>query len=855
MKKLLLLIILSLLTLTYISAQKISGEITDDKGYILPFASVFIKGTTKGTTANNEGKYFINAEVGKQTIICQYVGYQRQEKPITVGAENITLNFSLSVQQLSMKEVVIRPGGEDPAYDIIRHAIKKRKDYESPLDSFTCEAYIKTLAKLRKIPKKIFGQAIDSNDRKEMGVDSLGRGIIFLSESFTKISFKTPNNFKLEVISGRESGSMGYGFTFPTFINFYNNNVTVLVSKLNPRGFVSPIADGALNYYRYKYLGSFIEDGKEINKIKVIPRRKYEPLFSGIIDIVDGEWRIHSLDLLLTKTSQLEFMDTVRIKQIQVPVSKNVWQTKDQNVYFTFGIFGFEAVGNFLNVYNKYDLKPEFPKHFFNNVTIKFDTAINKKTKQYWDSLRPVQLELEESKDYTIKDSVFRYNRDSLWTKRYTDSLRRNQEKVTVQKLLFKGGIRRNGYGNKKITTYNIDPLLVEFDYNTVEGIVLRENASVQTPMFNKKELITFSPHLRYGFHNTHFNAWASVLFQKNNANTDGNIFGNAFKKQTFEFSGGKRVSQFNNENPITEGMNTLYTLFSKENYMKIYENYFSELKYFRQMENGFRINASALYEDRLPLNNTTDYSFTNFKYRQFTPNYPYEKLDTQFTAHHAFITGVELEYQPGQHYIEFPNSKVSIGSIYPTFALAYQHGWKNVFNSITDFDKWSFSVWDNVDLKLRGVLSYRLNVGGFLNAKSVPIQDYQHFNGNQTFFASQYLNSFQLAPYYANSTTAAFYTTGHIEEHFNGMLTNKIPLFRKLNWYLVAGSNAFYVNSTNNYIEVFGGIENIFKFLRVDFVEAYLNNHNNLFGIRLGFGGTLGGSIKVNGKQASINL
>src|ERR1700689_2799440 len=220
MKRTLLLISLVLLTLMHIRAQKNSSTVTDDKGHILPFASILIKGTTRGTTSNNEGKYFINTGEGSQTIICQYVGYGRQEKKITVGVVDITLNFSLSVQQLSMKEVVIRPGGEDPAYEIIRHAIKKRKDYESPLDSFTCEAYIKTLVKTRKLPKKIFGHIIDSNDRKEMGVDTIGKGIIYLSESFTKISYKKPNNFKLEIISGRESGSMGYGFTFPTFINF-----------------------------------------------------------------------------------------------------------------------------------------------------------------------------------------------------------------------------------------------------------------------------------------------------------------------------------------------------------------------------------------------------------------------------------------------------------------------------------------------------------------------------------------------------------------------------------------------------------------------------------------------------------
>ena len=53
-----------------------------------------------------------------------------------------------------------------------------------------------------------------------MGVDSAGKGIIFLSESLTKVAFKKPDRTKLEVLSGRESGSNGYGFNFPTFINF-----------------------------------------------------------------------------------------------------------------------------------------------------------------------------------------------------------------------------------------------------------------------------------------------------------------------------------------------------------------------------------------------------------------------------------------------------------------------------------------------------------------------------------------------------------------------------------------------------------------------------------------------------------
>src|SRR5436853_7685619 len=87
----------------YSFAGRISGSVTDDKGAVLPFASIFIKGTTKGTTANNDGKYFLDLNPGTYTIICQHVGYNREEKTLTVTEENIIVNFKLSPQELTMK--------------------------------------------------------------------------------------------------------------------------------------------------------------------------------------------------------------------------------------------------------------------------------------------------------------------------------------------------------------------------------------------------------------------------------------------------------------------------------------------------------------------------------------------------------------------------------------------------------------------------------------------------------------------------------------------------------------------------------------------------------------------------------
>ncbi|MBK8787174.1 MAG: hypothetical protein IPN43_11955 [Chitinophagaceae bacterium] len=119
-------------------------------------------------------------------------------------------------------------------------------------------------------------------------------------------------------------------------------------------------------------------------------------------------------------------------------------------------------------------------------------------------------------------------------------------------------------------------------------------------------------------------------------------------------------------------------------------------------------------------------------------------------------------------------------------------------------------------------------------------------------------MNSFQLAHYYIYSTTSSFYTYGHLEHHFNGFLTNKIPLFKRLNWNLVAGSTALYVNETAIIVEVFAGLENLIKIFRVDLMVSYRNGTYERTGIRIGAGGILGGSLSPGNsrsRRSSISL
>jgi Family of unknown function (DUF5686)/CarboxypepD_reg-like domain len=836
-------------------AQKVFGYVYNAVGDVVPYASVTVKGTTKGTSANDKGRYAFALKPGKYTLICQSIGYAATSKDVEVKETDVEQSFILNEQKLQLDNVVIDSKREDPAYEIMRKAIKKRSFYANQVKAFTCDMYTKDVIKLKELPTKMFGKKIKEDDKKEIGVDSMGRGMIYLSESISEASIAEPDKFKLNIKSSRVSGSNSFGFSFPQFISLYNSNVKLFTERLNPRGFVSPLADGAIGFYKFKFLGTLFEGSKSISSIQVTPRRKYEPLFTGVLNIVDDEWSIYSVDLFVTKTAQLELLDTIRLTQQHVDLANSdVRRVKNQLLHFDANLFGIKAGGNFVTVYSDYNINPNFDKKYFDNVIIKYEKDVAKKTTAYWDSARALPLEAEEVKDYNVKDSTFSAETAKYNSQAYQDSISKKYARLGVKDFILSGLYKNKRTKNGRFTFSTegfLSPLTPNLTYNPAEQVVVNFNSNFNFYRVKSNSNFSISPKLRYGFGNSHFNP--SVYFGYNKRSSD--TVSQAQKSFAIYGGAGKRVTEFNRNSQFSSFDNSISTLFYGKNYLKTYENIFGEIGYRRRFENGLSFNVMAMYEDRMPLDNTSDYTFKRSKYsKNITPNYPIEQLVSQFAKHQALILNATIRLKPGQKYIQFPNYRVSVGSKYPTFELNYSKGVENVLGSNVNFDKWRFNISDDKNLKLLGAFSYRLGVGGFLNNKKVFIQDFQHFTGNRILSASPYLNSFQLAPYYAQSNTEPFFTYAHVEHHFNGLLTNKIPLFRKLNWNLVAGSNAFYVNKNNNYVEAFVGLENIFKVLRVDAVVGYRGKEVSS-GIRLGFGGLLGGAVSVQQNNVSVSF
>jgi hypothetical protein len=787
-----------------IFATSITGMVKDTKGNILPFSSILIKGTAKGTTANAKGVYVLELPKGNYALVCQHVGFTSVEKKIKVEESVINLDFVLAEQQYKLNEVTVKSGGEDPAYEIIRKTIAKREEHLNEIKKFSTEVYIKGQMQLRNYPKKFLGETVDFEDG-----DTSKRKMIFLSETVAKYAVED-NKRKIEVISTKVSGnSNSFGFSSPQIISFYENNISF--RALNPRGFISPISNNALNYYKYKFEGTFFEGDKQISRIKVIPKRKYEPLFAGYINIIEDEWRLQSVQLTILKEQQMQFLDTLTIEQLYVPL-KNVWVIKQQVLYPAGKIFGFDFFGNFLQVYDKFDIEPSFKPKFFNNTLIKFFDSSNKKSLNYWDSVRPIPLSPAEIKDYKKKDSLEQARKDP----HYLDSLDKRRNKITFNKLFFTGQSFNN---EKKKSSITIDPLIVGIGifYNPAEGRVTKFGFNY-TKRFEGRQSLVIKPSFRYGFTKQNFNPNIEA----------GYTFGKKYIN-SFTVSGGSNVFQFNNANPISEINNTLSTRYWFHNHMKTYMANFFKATYSKGIGDGYTLFGTVNYQHRKPMDNVID----DLKGNTFSPNYPTDLLSTNIQEHKAFAATIGMSWRPGARYIEFPDRKVNIGSKYPTLFASITKGIKGVLGSTVDYTKWNFSINDNLNLKLGGRLSYRAELGGFLQNNLAYAPDYNHFMGNQTVIASEYLKGFQLLPYYQFSNTNNFYITGHVEYHLNGLITNKIPGFKKLNWFFVFGANGLYSNQQQNFYEAFFSIENIFKVIRVDFVQGYQQNGTTPTGIR----------------------
>jgi TonB-linked SusC/RagA family outer membrane protein len=85
--------------------NKVTGKVTElSTGEGLPGVSVSVKGTSRGTVSDANGKFEIESRSSSETLVFSFVGYKSQE--VNVGAKSI-INVALEADIASLEEVVV----------------------------------------------------------------------------------------------------------------------------------------------------------------------------------------------------------------------------------------------------------------------------------------------------------------------------------------------------------------------------------------------------------------------------------------------------------------------------------------------------------------------------------------------------------------------------------------------------------------------------------------------------------------------------------------------------------------------------------------------------------------------------
>jgi hypothetical protein len=865
-------------------AGTIRGKVSGPDGTGLPFANVAVRGSATSTGSNEQGQYQLRLDAGTYQFVFQYVGYRPRTETVRVpaGDSTLTLNVALAPESFSLAEVTVRGSDRDPAYAIIQHAQQWRAYHQREVAAFRARIYIKSLGRLNETPGKIFGLV-------KVGPD-LKPGIFYLSESLSEIAFTQPDVIKERMLSSRVSGdSRGISFNRAGAgrgLSFYNNLVK---SGFSERGFVSPIAANALSFYQYELVGSSQQNGELVHKIRVTPRRRSDPVFAGFIYVVEGSWRLHSVDLRLTKDAQLDYVDDLHIEQLFAPAPgvPHAWVVQSQKLAVSFSALGFKGTGFITAVFSNYNhVIPTYPAPPEAKVTAPIagttpagppviapvttkeltrqikrekpnlaglNRQVRRQVKQAQrDSLRndPIsQMKKGEvmlvekgvnERDTTYwsqlrpiplteEEKVDYHKKDSSEVVRksrpYQDSLDRKRNEFSAGALLLTGYTYNNTFAKR---SFAVAPIFNEVLYNTVEGYVLNAQATYRQRTEDRR-FLTLTPTLRYGFSNKQLQPSLTLNWQLDPQ-----------KLRQVGLIAGRTIENFDRNSQLTPFTNSVYSLLANRNYAKLYRRDGAELSYLWEPVNGLTVRGVASYFERVELYNTATYLWHDVRGRAFTPNQPVADEApaeaTAFGRSKAVVLGLNLSYKPGQRYITRPDGKYNMGSKWPTFYVQGRLAVPHLLGADVRYLLLQGSVRHTKQFGLLGTSSVQATVGGFVGKQEgMTFADYRHFSGNRAVLAADF-SQFQLLDFYQYSTRASFFE-GHFDHHFNGFFFNRLPLLRSLKWQEVVSLNYLHTAQVGHYLELGAGIEHIFKVLRVDFYTGLQSGERVGTGVRVGLG------------------
>ncbi len=271
--------VLPLLLLVFgsVRAQSVvTGRVTDaETGEALPAATVQVEGTAAGTITNRAGAYELRLRETPAVLVVRFIGYETARRAVREAG---TVDIALTPVGIVAGEVVVT--GEDPAENIMRRVIERKRVWQAGLASWRADAYA----------------------RQTLGRDTSIVGII---EGVTEAYWRRGEGVR-EVVKGVRQ-TENFGDFDPAFVsaadailNFYDDEIEFAGYDL-----LGPTSPDALGFYRFTLEGTRYRDDQIVYDIGIAPKNRLQPGFEGRVSVLGGEYAL--LDVALRPNRSVRF--------------------------------------------------------------------------------------------------------------------------------------------------------------------------------------------------------------------------------------------------------------------------------------------------------------------------------------------------------------------------------------------------------------------------------------------------------------------------------------------------------------------------------------------------------------------
>lgn len=772
--------VLFLSNITFSQEFEVSGTIKDSKtNKPLEFVTVKVADTTFGTTADQDGKYFIKLKQGDYRLIFSYIGYNTDSAYVYVGDKDIKREIYLKPSELLTETIEVY--GEDPAYEIIRKAIQYKKEFKRELNEYEYDAYSKFVIRSNRseIPKSEIPK--DSSGEREMGIF----GIL---ESETKGYFKKPDLEKQIVVAKKETANIVRGFALPLIVNFYDENLDFNEFKIP-----TPLSDDAFSDYEYRLIGTTSMDSLRIFKIEVINITNTRPLLYGTIYIADSLFSLMRVDLTTNDAAKPVGINKIIFDQKFSSYANNkkknfFWMPTDVHIYAEgsfMGLIKFEA--DVFTIVSDYQLNKKAPKGIFDEFVIKVMPNA-KKDSAYWAKNELIKNTTEEKKAYKEIEI---------------------QDKKKDKEISF--GLTSLNYGRYLST----NPLTYYY-FNRVSGNTLNFNLNYRA----KLNRYNASANFGYGFSDkkTKYQLSYTQRFLKDKSLVlRGSVFRSLEPLSYPNFFG---LSVF---------YNTLKALFFKKD----------NLDYFYSDGYSLGVNYNVIPQLGIGLSYSQEKQNTATKNTNFSIFKPDAQYISNTPINDAFqrLVGINFRIDPNKFSaIDWGDGDISRfkDSHFPQLTLGVVYSGKNL-SSTYEYKKYSAIILGKN--YVNSLLNFRYRLGFEYASGSVPYQSLLYFRSNTGTLDSPL--GFTALKYQEFLGDQIFYF--NFENNFGKLVWGNIPVLKNFNLIGLFSMGRNFISTSNFnlaasknftisdgvYMEAGFGISRILDIFRLDFAWR-LNNFDD---------------------------